>query len=183
MPHIRQYAPVIRIGGFLAIGLALVACSSGTSEEQREYAVPDKLCGTAVDRDEFAAFLPSGKKLTTQERYLDDKKLTERCDVLVDGKLIAQTSREWWPEKEPTGWFANSKTRNDLGHQDDDGRFLFSDYEAFGKAEGCQRVTDAYKYAMFTGIQVLGSEHRDANAMKRLIVRFTDAVEQSSDCG
>jgi hypothetical protein len=181
MSLIRRF-PVARIGGLLVVGLALAACSSGNSQEQREYAIPGNLCGTVVDRDELTAFLPSGKKLTTREKYLDDKKLTERCEVLVDGQLVVQTSREWWPDKESTGWFANSKTRNDLGHQDDDGRFLYSDYEAFGKTEDCRRTTDAYEYAMFTGIQAFGSEYRDADAMKRLIISFTDAVQQSSDC-
>ncbi|MEU0454937.1 hypothetical protein ABZ322_18365 [Streptomyces sp. NPDC006129] len=182
MTLIRRHFTVARIGGLLVVGLALAACSSGNSQEKREYAVPGKLCGTAVERDELTAFLPSGKKLTTREKYLDDKRLTERCDVLVDGKLVVQTSREWWPYKESTSWFANSKTRNALGHQDDGGRFVYSEYEAFGKTEDCRRTTDAYEYAMFTGIQAFDSEHRDANAMKRLIISFTDAVQQSSDC-
>ncbi|MEU9185094.1 hypothetical protein AB0D14_11115 [Streptomyces sp. NPDC048484] len=182
MSRIRPHSAVARAGGLLIIGLALTACSSGTSQEQREYAVPERFCGTAVDRDGLAALLPPGKKLTTREKYLDDKKLTERCDIQVDGKLVVRTSREWWPKKESTDWFATGKTRNDLGHQADDGRFLYSDYEAFGKTENCQRTTGAYEYAMFTGIQAYSSEHRDSNAMKDLIIHFTEAVEQSSDC-
>ena len=182
MSRIRPHSAVARMGGLLTVGLALTACSSGTSQEQQEYTVPGKFCGTAVNRDELAAFLPSGKKLTTREKYLDDRKLTERCDVLVDGKLVFRTSREWWPKNEPTGWFAKGKTRNDLGHEADDGKYLYSDYEAFGKAENCQRTTDAYEYAMFTGVQAYNSERGDANAMKDFIIHFTEGVEQSSDC-
>ncbi|GAA4963265.1 hypothetical protein GCM10023238_33360 [Streptomyces heliomycini] len=62
----------------------------------------------------------------------------------------------------------------------DDGRYVYSDWQAFGKTEDC--VDEKYEQELYTGIQAYGSDHRDADAMKRLIVSFTKEVEKSDEC-
>ncbi|MFF7141250.1 hypothetical protein [Streptomyces nodosus] len=145
--------------------------------------LPDKLCGVHVDLDELVEFLPPGKKLTAKEEFIGRDKLSEQCDLFVDGELIVRTSREWSSEDKSTTWHGTSMTPSKLDHQSDGGRFVYSGHEAFGKTKICRRAIGADKYAMFTGAQVFGSKHRDAKAMKSVITRLTEAVEKSSVCG
>ncbi|MFJ7414964.1 hypothetical protein ACIQWZ_29805 [Streptomyces sp. NPDC098077] len=62
----------------------------------------------------------------------------------------------------------------------DAGRYVYSDNQAFGKTQGC--VDAKYKQELCTGVQAYGSDHEDADAMKRLIVSFTETVEKSDAC-
>ncbi|MGW5098824.1 hypothetical protein ACWEQ1_14080 [Streptomyces nodosus] len=182
MLFIRSHFSTVRILCLLAVGLTLTGCSSGSSKGKREYALPDKLCGIHVDLEELAEFLPPGKKLATKEEFIDHDKLSEQCDLSVDGEVAVRTSREWFPQQKTTRWHATAATLANLDHQADGGRFVYSGYEAFGKANDCRRIVSDEKHAMFTGVQVFGSKHRDAKAMKSVITRFTAAVEKSSVC-
>ena len=180
MAHTHPHSPLARIWGLLAVGLALAACSSGTPKAQREYEVPDKLCGMPVDRDALEAFLPPGKELAIHKKYVPIYS-GMLCYVLVDGYQIAHTEHEWRDADKSIGLYADMPGFT-LDHWTDDGRFAYSGFLAFGKTEKCRRTERDNKYAMFTKFFVDGSKHRDASAMKDLITHFTDAVEQSSFC-
>ncbi|KUN35154.1 hypothetical protein AQJ30_27210 [Streptomyces longwoodensis] len=77
--------------------------------------------------------------------------------------------------------FARGMTLDDPDKRTDDGRYLYSGYQAFGKAtecEGGQRKDQV----LFTAIQAVGTRHRDDTAMKQLIIDYTQAVEKSPMC-
>ncbi|MBD9733279.1 hypothetical protein IGX29_16025 [Streptomyces sp. H28] len=76
--------------------------------------------------------------------------------------------------------FLRSQTLDPVEQTAGDGRYVYSDWQAFGKTRGC--VDEKYDQELYTGIQAYGSEHREAEAMKRLIVPFTKAVETSDAC-
>jgi hypothetical protein len=73
----------------VAVLAALTACSS---EKERAYALPDKLCGTPVDPATLAPLLPGGDKLS---QSVDPGGSDERCRVEVDGKSAMSTGSLW----------------------------------------------------------------------------------------
>ncbi|MEU0589714.1 hypothetical protein [Streptomyces sp. NPDC006132] len=154
---------------------ALTGC--GGDEQQREYAIPRTLCGTAVDSDTLAPFLPSGRKITVRNKSYSGAK---DCQVIVDKKLVFTTTQVWLEEGSTTAFVAARQSLDSPGQSTEAGRFRYSGYEAFGKTRGC--VDTKYKQELYTIMRAEGSKHRDADAMKRLIVSYTKEVEKSPEC-
>jgi hypothetical protein len=152
----------------------LSGCGGG---EKREYAVPEKLCDMpTVDMDALLSFLPPGKELTMHPKSV---RTEESCEVQVDGKTVLRIMQDWLPEGEDTALYARGVFLKTPKKSVADGRYLYSDRDGFGKADGC--VDGHSKEELYTAIQVY-SEHRDADAMKRVIVNFTEAVQRSTAC-
>lgn len=170
--------PQLRLS--IAIGVTLVsalsACSS--TQEHSEYKVPNSLCGTRIDAKLFSTFLPPGEKLTTKASSATPN--STKCAVSVDGKLVAQTSQEWWNDMGVLE-FARGMTLDDPTDQSEDGRYAYSDYQAFGKTKGCT-ASEHKNQVLYTAIQFPGSEHRDSDSMKKLVVDYTNSVQASSAC-
>jgi hypothetical protein len=159
----------------VALSTALSGCSG--DDNKREYAVPRKLCGTAIDSDDLAPFLPAGKEITTKDTSGGGIK---RCRVIVDGKIAATTTQAWLEDGRTTAYFATGQALSALNHSADGERFRYSGNEAFGKTRDC--VDTKYEQELYTAVQISGSQHRDADAMKRLIFSYTSQVEQSAEC-
>jgi hypothetical protein len=155
--------------------LSLAGC--GGDEKERDYAIPRTLCGTAVDRDALTPFLPSGHKITVRDKSYPGAK---GCQVIVDNKLIFTTNQQWLEEGATTAFIAARQSLETLNHSAHSGRFRYSGYEAFGKTRGCIDVK--HKQELYTIMQASGSIHRDAEAMKRLIISYTKEVEKSAEC-
>ncbi|MFC8275060.1 hypothetical protein ACFUJR_21470 [Streptomyces sp. NPDC057271] len=74
-----------RVSG-LALAGALAITATACTEQEREYAVPDSLCGVPVTKDALAPLLPSGKELREQK---DPPKATrDGCKLFVDDQLV-----------------------------------------------------------------------------------------------
>ncbi|MGC5361919.1 hypothetical protein ACPXCE_09560 [Streptomyces sp. DT24] len=71
----------------LTAALTVTVAGCGDS---RDYAVPDELCGVAVDADTLAPFLPDGSKLG--RRTYDQGPESPRCEVTVDKKRVLYIS-------------------------------------------------------------------------------------------
>ncbi|WP_432053823.1 hypothetical protein [Streptomyces sp. bgisy022] len=155
--------------------LTVVAC--GSDEESRDYSVPDVLCGTRVDAEELTPFLPPGKRIAVEP---DVSPGTAWCDVSVDGKLAVRTVKTWWQGGRDTAYFLRSQTLKEMTESAARGRFVYSGTQAFGKTKAC--VDEKYGQELYTGFQAFDSDHEDAEAMKRLIVSFTERVERSDAC-
>lgn len=157
----------------------LSAAPSGCSgsDQKREYTLPRSLCGTAIDTDDLANFLPPGKRITVRKKPYSGVK---NCEVVVDDKLIVTTTLAWLEEGKTTAYFSAGQSLEAPEHSADAGRFRFSDSEAFGKTQDC--VDRRHKQELYTAVQAQGSEHRDADAMKRLIASFTKEIEASEAC-
>ncbi|MFI0190015.1 hypothetical protein ACH4PW_21000 [Streptomyces sp. NPDC017082] len=76
------------LGAGLLVGLA-TSCSS--SSATREYAVPDDVCGIRVAGPLLEPLLPAGKKITAEPTSAVG---TQRCRLLVDGKVVFSSSLE-----------------------------------------------------------------------------------------
>ncbi|WP_405627142.1 hypothetical protein OG933_12895 [Streptomyces sp. NBC_00016] len=177
----KSHRPTARKSSTVSIAaltiLVFLLAGCGEEEQKREYAVPGTLCGTTVDRDDLAPFLPAGRKITVKERSYSGSK---GCQVIVDDKLIMTTTQMWMEEGTTTALFAARQSFDTPDKSTENGRFVYSGFEAFGKTRGC--VDTRYKQELYTVVQAEGSRHRDAEAMKHLILAFTGEIEKSAEC-
>jgi hypothetical protein len=158
-----------------ALVTTLSAC--GADEQKRDYAIPGELCGITVASDDLIPFLPAGKYLEVQGKETSGVKT---CQVIVDKKLVVTATQAWLKEGKSTSYFAYSRSLGTQEHSTEGDRFRYSGNEAFGKTNGC--VDTRYGRELYTAVQAQGSEHRDADAMKRLITSYTSEVETSAAC-
>lgn len=174
----RQPARCRRYLAVLVATVSVVPIFSGCSEEEeREYVVPQSLCGMPVDVDALVPFFPPGRKVAVHPESVKGEK---QCQVKVDG-LAALTITQAWREKgEGITNYALSMTADPLEHQSDDDRYLYSDTQGFGRTEGC--VDSVSEEELYTGVQAFSKKHKDADTMKRVIVAFTEAVQGSTAC-
>jgi len=179
MKRFQHHPPQRRV--FTVVGaVALLSALSGCTEDQGEqqYAVPQSACGTPINSEQLAPFLPAGEKLSVRTTSKTDK--VTKCSISVDGKLIVQTSQEWWNDMSAFE-FARGMTLDDPDQQANGGNYVYSGYQGFGKALNCQNSKHK-EQVLYTAVQAPGSKHRDADAMKQLITDFTRAVENSKAC-
>jgi hypothetical protein len=171
--HINQARAAIAVSVF---AISLTGCSE--EQQKREYSTPQSLCGTSVDAEELAKFLPAGKEVAT--RTTTRSPTATHCSLTVDGKPIVYSAQEWWNDMTALE-FAKGLTLEKLDHQTDDGRFAYSGDKAFGKTKDC-RKSQPKDQVLYTAIQATGSKNEDEAAMKKLITSYTDEVEKSSAC-
>ncbi|MET9448867.1 hypothetical protein [Streptomyces cinerochromogenes] len=159
---------------------SLLAAVSGCSshKEQREYAVPQFLCGIPVNHDKLAPFMPTGRKLTTKKDVPDS--LSWTCQVRVDSHVAVEV-RQMWLTSSSTAYFVGGQADSRLDHEAEGGRFLYSGWEAFGKTRRCTHGKLPGSH-IFTAFQMRSSDHQDADAMRRLIIDYTEAVENTDVC-
>ncbi|MFG3260023.1 hypothetical protein [Streptomyces sp. NPDC048172] len=86
--------------------LALLVCASvlgltgcGEDAPDREYAIPEKLCGVPVKAKLLEPFLPDGKETSQKEQRNADDVEGLSCDLLVDGKTAIALESEWHAKK------------------------------------------------------------------------------------
>ncbi|QJT04512.1 hypothetical protein G9272_32930 [Streptomyces asoensis] len=173
----RKVHRVHRVSVTVLTSLVILLAGCSSDGREREYAVPGTLCGTAVETDALSPFLPAGREITVKDRSYSGSK---GCEVIVDNKLIVTTTQIWMQEGTTTAFVAARQSLDDPDHTAENGRFVYSSYEAFGKTRTC--VDTKYKQELFTVIRAEGSKHGDAEAMKRLILSFTGSVEKSAEC-
>ncbi|WP_159072800.1 hypothetical protein [Streptomyces glaucescens] len=162
-----------------AVAVLVAALSGcGGDESRRDYAIPENLCGIAVDADDLGQFLPDGEDVTEREKSGGGTKV---CEVVVDDKLALRATQAWVEEGKTTAYFASSQSLEAPEQSADDERFRYSGNEAFGKTGGC--VDERNGQELYTAVQAQGSEHSDADAMRRLITAYTSQVEASASCG
>lgn len=165
------------IGAAAVTAAGLTGCGS---EEKQEYTVPNALCGISVPAEDLAPFLPAGKKITVEERDPENEYgWMTGCLVAVDGEEILATTVEWKREGSSTGEFARGVSLEKTDHLSDDGHFLWSGRQGFGRTE-CTNPKGTQR--LFTAVRPHSSEHEDSDAMERIIKAYTKAVEKSDLC-
>ncbi|GEC06383.1 hypothetical protein SSP24_40380 [Streptomyces spinoverrucosus] len=176
MKNSQVHTPSRRVWVVVGTTTFLAALAGCTGEQtEREYAIPQSACGTRINAEELANFLPPGKKLSIKTTSKSENVV--KCAISVDGKLIVQTSQEWWNDMSVIE-FARGMTLENPEHRTDDGKYAYSGYQAFSKMTDCQRKDQV----LYAAVQASGSEHRDAEAMKKIITDYTRAVEESRAC-
>lgn len=164
----------------LALGAIAFAAAAGCSstEVKREYAIPSTLCGMAVPSGELEKFLPAGSDISVRDTSPVDR--TKRCVVRVDGKRAFVASREWWQQKDDvtTVAFAHSQVkRGELADQD---RLLYSETGAVGRTKCVDaELPDG---VLYVALESHDEASADAQAMRKLIASYVEAVESSDEC-
>ncbi|WP_416972487.1 hypothetical protein [Streptomyces sp. 4F14] len=161
---------------FTALSVLLVS-SCSNSEGGRDYATPGELCGISINPEDIEPFLPDGKSITVRETKYET---TDLCKVIVDNKVVATASIGWVEKGKATSYFAALNTLKTLKEVDEGGRYVYSGNEAFGKTRTC--VDARYGQELYTGFQFWGDEHKDADAMRRIIGDYTNRVEKLPEC-
>ncbi|MEU6811496.1 hypothetical protein ABZ920_21405 [Streptomyces sp. NPDC046831] len=174
-------SPALSAVTVLLGGLALTGCSGGDGGgEERAYDVPGVLCGIPLDPGFVEPFLPGGKTLSTKESAPSGG--AKRCDVLVDGDLALRQTRTWWARGESASSVAAGYSGMEGAKVSADARFVHSGTGAVGKTSSCTS-DDHPRQNLYAVIQVLAPDREDPAAMQKLITAFTEAVEESKDCG
>lgn len=153
----------------------IAGCSD--TKESREYTIPETLCGVPITPEKFDALFPPGKEIkVTKKNY----STTETCNIAVDKTSFATTTQAWLEEGRGTAFFASSLSLDPPKKATQGDRYRYSDREGFGKAQGC---TDSqYKQELYTAVQIWNKKYKDTNAMKDLIITFTEKVEETDGC-
>ncbi|MFF9201221.1 hypothetical protein ACF1AE_05240 [Streptomyces sp. NPDC014986] len=76
-----------------AVGV-LTGCSGPDAE--KNYDVPESLCGISLPSDVTTELLPPGDKIDVHEK--NPVPSLKRCQVNVDGEIALRVSQEWWEE-------------------------------------------------------------------------------------
>lgn len=86
-----------------------------------------------------------------------------------------------WLTSSSTAYFVGGQADSRLDREAEGGRFLYSGWEAFGKTRRCthRKLPGSH---IFTAFQMRSSDHRDADAMRHLIIGYTNAVEDTAIC-
>ncbi|MCF6526397.1 hypothetical protein [Streptomyces sp. JJ36] len=79
--RVLRAARTATAGLALALALSLTGCG-----EDREYAVPETVCGVTMPEDTVAPLLPAGERLTEDGETLPEKRA--KCGVTVDDTQV-----------------------------------------------------------------------------------------------
>jgi hypothetical protein len=161
----------------LGLTVVLAGCSDGA---KREYAVPNSLCGKAVDVKALTMVLPAGKKITSQETR-DKFPSDAQCTLRVDGKDVIAARYDWWDKETSPSVVSREFWNVKGGELTEDDRFFISETGGVGRVSGCHTAALPNR-TLYAGMELRGSAHKNSQAMKRLIVSYTGAVGQSDDC-
>lgn len=153
----------------------LVGCSGS---EEKEYDVPKALCGVTVDPVLVSELLPAGKTIEVQEK--DPVPSRNNCQVNVDGHAALILSQEWWEEGDRISDVARSVPQLESAKLTEDD-FIHSGTGAAMRAESCISQ-DHPDHTLFTTLEVHADGVDDADATKKLITAYTQAVEDSDAC-
>ncbi|MFG2426233.1 hypothetical protein [Streptomyces sp. NPDC048590] len=141
--------------------------------------MPTSLCGTPVDPALVKAVLPGGDSIASAKSRLSGG--ATRCDVTVDGKAALSLTQSWWNERDTTAMVSEGYAGMDGGTLSDDGRFVYTGKAGVGKTSSCTSPEHP-EQNLYAVVQVSDSGTDDQTVMKRLIVDYTKAVEQSAAC-
>ncbi|GAA2606972.1 hypothetical protein [Streptomyces lienomycini] len=156
--------------------MALAGCSGTKSE--RSYDIPEKLCGTLVDRETISELLPAGEKITVQKKTPVPSR--QRCQVSVDDEVALKVSQEWWKAGSNVTDVARGVPQLDSATLTDSEDFLQSSTGAAQRAR-CKSPEHGDQ-TLFVTFQVYSGEVGDSAAVKKLVTAYTQAVEDSSLC-
>lgn len=82
------------IAGLVTLSTIFLA---GCSGEEKNYAVPDELCGAQVKSELIKSLLPSGDEIRVVDEESKSTSPHHFCEVLVDDKVELSTEGVWQP--------------------------------------------------------------------------------------
>lgn len=153
--------------------LSIAACSS----PEKQYTVPDSLCGIKVPQKVLEEVLPSGEELTERQ---ESSGSTKRCRIHVDGDSVLSASTERWEGDTTASDVAQSALGVDPQDQrSDEGRYVYSSTGAVGKVD-CAQSEEAHE-PLWASVRITHDGAKSAD-MLALVKAYTEAVGSSPTC-
>ncbi|KOU55241.1 hypothetical protein ADK57_45155 [Streptomyces sp. MMG1533] len=180
-PRLHHPARLVQASVAMALAgtLTLSACSSGGGEA-RKYTIPSNFCGVALNPELLDAFLAGGDSISVKPSSPSGG--TNRCDVIVDGDVSVRQVQTWWNNRETASTVAAAYDKMDDGQVTDDDRYLYSGAGAVGRTTTLCKSSDHPDQTLYAVVQVFTSDRSDSDAMRKLIMAYTKALEGSSAC-
>ncbi|MER6021941.1 hypothetical protein [Streptomyces anulatus] len=179
-PRRRRFmGRIVSVSAAVALAATLSACS-GDAPPKKAYTVPPSLCGTTVDPAQVKAVLPGGDSLTTATQKPNGG--TIRCNLSVDGKLVLSLAQAWWSEGHTTAAVSQAYPGTDDGKLSDDLRFVHTGTAGVGKTVPSCKASEHPEQDLYITVETRDSGVDDPDAIEKLLVAYTKAVEGTAAC-
>jgi hypothetical protein len=175
----RFIGRVVSLSAAVALAATLSACS-GDEPPKKAYTVPPSLCGITVDPALVKAVLPGGDSLTTATTKPNGG--TVRCNLSVDGKEALSLAQAWWGDRDSATGVAQGYANTDGGKLSDDLRFVHTGKAGVGKTVPSCKATEHPEQDLYAVVETRDTGVDDPEAIKKLLIAFTKAVEGSAAC-
>ncbi|PAZ14871.1 hypothetical protein CLM62_16765 [Streptomyces sp. SA15] len=150
---------------------------AGCSSSDKQYTVPESLCGIKVPQNALTSVLPNGEELT---EHPESSGSTKRCRIHVDGESVLSASTERWEDETTASDVAQSALGVDpQDQQSDGGRYIYSSTGAVGKVD-CAKAEEAHE-PLWASVRVTHDDTKDTDMLK-LIRAYAEAVSSSEEC-
>ncbi|MGQ4718666.1 hypothetical protein ACUN22_33910 [Streptomyces anulatus] len=175
----RFVGSAVSLSAAVALAATLSACS-GDEPPKKAYTVPTSLCGITVDPALVKAVLPGGDSLTTATTKPNGG--TVRCNLSVDGKEALSLAQAWWGDRDSATGVAQGYANTDGGKLSDDLRFVHTGKAGVGKTVPSCKATEHPEQDLYAVVETRDTGVDDPEAIKKLLIAFTKAVEGSAAC-
>ncbi|MEU6627121.1 hypothetical protein ABZ905_02390 [Streptomyces parvus] len=175
----RFIGPAASLAAAVALVGTLSACS-GDEPPEKAYTVPASLCGISVDPALVKAALPGGDSLSAATEKPNGG--TVRCNLSVDGKQALSLAQAWWTEGQTTATVSQGYSDTDDGTMSEDLRFVHTGKAGVGKTVSSCKVSSQPEQDLYTVVQTRDTGIDDPEAIEKLLLAYTKAVEASPAC-
>ncbi|MFH9263909.1 hypothetical protein ACH4KN_06535 [Streptomyces sp. NPDC017546] len=176
----RFIGRVVSLSAAVALTVTLSACS-GDDPPKKAYTVPASLCGIPVDPALVKAALPGGDTLSSTTSKPNGG--TGRCNLSVDGKEALSLAQAWWGDGDNAAGVSQGYAETDDGTLSEDERFVFTGKAGVGKTISSCEMSEHPEQDLYTVVQTRDSGVDDPDAIEKLLIAYTKAVEGSDACG
>ncbi|MFJ9318685.1 hypothetical protein [Streptomyces globisporus] len=175
----RFIGPAVSLSTAVALAATLSACS-GDEPPRKAYTVPASLCGITVEPALVKAVLPGGDSLTSATQKPNGG--TIRCNLYVDDKLVLSLAQAWWSEGKTTAAVAPAYPGTKDGTMSEDERFIYSGQAGVGRTLPSCKTSEHPEQDLYATVETRDSGIDDPEAIEKLLVAYTKAVEGSAAC-
>ncbi|MFH9202806.1 hypothetical protein ACH4KT_36015 [Streptomyces anulatus] len=176
----RFIGRVVSLSAAVTLAATLSACS-GDEPPKKAYTVPPSLCGITVDPALVKAVLPGGESLTTATTKPNGG--TVRCNLSVDGKEALSLAQTWWTQGQTTATVSQGYSNTDDGTMSEDERFVYTGKAGVGKTVPSCKVSGQPEQDLYIAVETRDTGVDDPDAIEKLLVAYTKAVEGTAACG
>lgn len=175
----RFIGPAVSLSAAVALAVTLSACS-GDGPPEKAYTVPASLCGITVEPALVEDVLPGGDSLTTAT--VKPNGGTVRCNLSVDGKEALSLAQAWWSRGQTTATVSGGYAHTDNGTLSEDERFVYTGRAGVGQTVSSCEVSEQPEQDLYIVVETRDTGIDDPEAIQKLLVAYTKAVEGSPAC-
>ncbi|MET7412639.1 hypothetical protein [Streptomyces rubiginosohelvolus] len=142
--------------------------------------MPTSLCGIPVNPALVKAVLPGGDSLASAT--VKPNGGTVRCNLSVDGKDALSIAQAWWGDRDSATGVAQAYAHTDDGTLSEDERFVHTGRAGVGRTVSSCEVSEHPEQDLYIVVETRDTGVDDPEAIEKLLVAYTKAVEGSPAC-